>query len=295
MSDRTSTSSLPVWRAGRSELRLHAHTVFSLAVAFVCLASALLVVTNLAALRDRWSRAGRATVYLRDDVSPEAVETLLGALRSTPGVERVRHVTREEARREIVSDAGDKALAALPAEAFPASVEVGFDARATDDEVGNVALKLRALPDVATVETYQRWTERLSSLLSGGVAASLGLAAVVLAAVVSVIASTMRLLLHRRRIEVEVLRHVGATESFVRRPFVLEASAQGAGGAAAAVLLLGGLFLAVRGKFDGELVSMLGLAPSFLPWHVSLGLVTLGALLGFVTAQVSLRRMGVAS
>ena len=51
---------LGTWRAGRSNWRLQALSVFSLAVAFVCLASALLVVTNLESVRDRWSRAGRA-------------------------------------------------------------------------------------------------------------------------------------------------------------------------------------------------------------------------------------------
>jgi predicted lysophospholipase L1 biosynthesis ABC-type transport system permease subunit len=72
--------------------------------------------------------------------------------------------------------------------------------------------------------------------------------------VVSVIGSTMRLLLHRRRSEVEVLKLVGATDGFVRRPFVVEGAAQGAAGAGAALLLLGGLFLIVRGHFDVELV-----------------------------------------
>ena len=60
-------SRLGAWRAGRSDLRLHALSVFSLAVAFVCLAAALLVVTNIQAVRDRWARAGRATVYLREN------------------------------------------------------------------------------------------------------------------------------------------------------------------------------------------------------------------------------------
>ena len=77
-------------------------------------------------------------------------------------------------------------------------------------------------PAVETVETYQRWTEKLSTLLGGGVTASGCLAIIVLAAVVSVIASTMRLLLTRRRMEVEVLKLVGASDAFVRRPFVIE-------------------------------------------------------------------------
>jgi cell division transport system permease protein len=111
-------------------------------------------------------------------------------------------------------------------------------------------------------------------------------------AVFSVISSTMRLLLSRRSIEVEVLRLVGATNSFVRQPFVIEGAMQGAAGAAAAIALLGMLFWLVRGRFDHELANLLGLSPSFLPWSVSVGFVILGGLLGATTALVSLRRMG---
>jgi cell division transport system permease protein len=279
------------WRAGRSSFRVQVQSVFSLAVAFVCLAASLLVVENLAAVRDRWSRAGRATVYLRDAASETDIGDLARALEATAGVKKVRVVTSAEARREVVSDEGDSALSALPANAFPASIEVGFTDDVDDSTLQSMATKLRALPAVETVETYQRWTERLSSLLGGGVTASLCLAIIVLAAVISVIGSTMRLLLQRRRIEVEVLKLVGATNAFVRRPFVLEGAAQGAGGAATAVILLGGLFLIVRGRFDQELGNLLGVMPTFLHWTVALGMVALGGALGAVTALVSLRKL----
>jgi len=279
------------WRAGRGAMRVHLLSIFSLAVAFICLASALLVVTNVAAVRDRWSRAGRATIYLRDGVGDAEVAAITAALEGTAGVKKVRLVTPQEARREVMADERDKALASLPASAFPASLEVAFQDEVGDEELAAMALKLRALPAVETVETYQRWTERLSSLLGGGVTASACLAVIVLAAVVSVIGSTMRLLLHRRRIEVEVLKLVGATDAFVRRPFVIEGATQGAAGAGAAILMLGVLFLIVRGRFDQELSALLGITPAFLPWHVALGMVALGGMLGAGTALVSLRNM----
>jgi cell division transport system permease protein len=281
---------LGTWRAGRSNWRLQALSVFSLAVAFVCLASALLVVCNLASVRDRWSRAGRATVYLRDDVSPEDVQALVKALETTPGVKKVRFVPREEARNEIVVSGGDEQLAALPADAFPSSVELSFTNAIDDAELGVVALKLRALPSVETVETYQKWTERLSSLLRGGVTASLFLALVVFAAVISVVASTMRLLLERRRLEVEVLRLVGATTRFVCRPFVVEGALQGAGGAGLAIVLLGVIYNIVRGRFDQQLAALLGVHPAFLPWQVMLMMIAVGAMLGSITAWLSLRK-----
>jgi cell division transport system permease protein len=88
-----------------------------------------------------------------------------------------------------------------------------------------------------------------------------------------------------------VLKLVGATDDFVRRPFVLEGATQGAAGAAAALLVLGALFLIVRGRFDHELVTLLGVSPSFLPWPIALGMVTLGGAIGAVTAMLTLRKM----
>jgi cell division transport system permease protein len=169
-------------------------------------------------------------------------------------------------------------------------VELGFDETVDDMQLSVVALKLRSLPTVELVETYHRWTERLSALLQGGVTASLLLALVVFAAVVSVVASTMRLLLEKRKIEVEVLRLVGATTRFVCRPFVVEGAVQGAAGASAAILLLGVLYVMVQGRVDSQLAALLGVRPAFLPWPVMLGMVAVGGTLGASTAFLSLRK-----
>lgn len=281
---------LGTWRAGRSNWRLQVSSIFSLAVAFICLASALLVVTNLAAVRDRWSHAGRATVYLRDGVSDQDVAALVQALEGTEGVSKVRFVSRADARKEVLVESGDDALASLPENAFPNSVELSFSDDIDDMQLNVLALKLRSLPSVEVVETYHRWTERLSSLLRGGVTASLFLALVVFGAVVSVVASTMRLLLEKRRLEVEVLRLVGATTRFVCRPFVVEGAVQGAAGAGVAIALLGGLYTIVAGRFDAQLATLLGLRPAFLPWQVILAMLVVGAMLGSFTAFMSLRK-----
>jgi cell division transport system permease protein len=282
------------FRSGRADWRMHTLSVFSLAVAFVCLASALLVVTNLEALRQRWARVGRASIYLKEGVDAAAATELRDALRKTEGVSNVRYVSSEEARRDLADNAGDAALAGLPVTAFAASLEVDFAPTTPDTAVTQVASKVRALPAVEGVETYERWSERLGVLLRGGVVASLVLAVVVLGAVVSVVGSTMRMALERRRREVEVLKLVGATDGYVRAPFVLEGAAEGAFGALAALLLLGILFLFVQSRFDSQLGVLLGMDPTFLSWPVVLGMVLLGGGLGAGSSAVSLRRLSVA-
>jgi cell division transport system permease protein len=280
-----------VWRSGRGDLKLYLLSVFSLAVAFVCLASALLVVVNLRAVEVRWSRAGRISVYLHDGLAEDQLSTLRHAIEQTPRVVSARYVSAADARKDMIDDGLSGSLAVLPVEAFPASIEVSLDEEAGDEQAAAIADKLRSIPSVESVETYRRWTDRISSLMRGGVAASLILAVVVFAAVISVIGSTMRLALHRRRIEVEVLKLVGATDRFVRGPFLVEGAIQGALGAASSVLLLGILYMVVRGRFDDELGLLLGMAPTFLPWEIVITMIAVGAALGAGSAFAGVRRL----
>jgi cell division transport system permease protein len=278
-------------RGAKNDWRLHALSMFSVAVAFVCLAAALLLVVNVGQIRSRWAESGRASVYLRKNATAEQVAAIEKALKQSDGVRGVRVVSSEDARKELVGLTNDPVLDALPTEAFPASLEVAVESAVAAERLGKLATQLSALPAVESVETYGAWSDRLASLLSGGVSASLLLAGVVLAAVVSVVSSTIRLSLQRRRIEVEVMKLVGATDSYVRRPFVVEGAAQGGFGALLAVLLLGVLFGIVQRHFDSNLAALLGATPVFLPWTVVLGLIASGALLGAIAAYGSLRKL----
>ena len=279
------------FRGAKNDWRLHALSVFSVAVAFVCLAAALLLVVNVGKIRARWAESGRASVYLRKSATAEQVGQIERALKQSDGVTSVRVVSSEDARRELIGLTNDPVLDALPTEAFPASLEVAIESAVATERLGKLSAQLAALPAVESVETYGAWSDRLAALLSGGVSASLLLAGVVLAAVVSVVSSTIRMSLQRRRIEVEVMKLVGATDSYVRRPFVVEGAAQGGFGALFAIMLLGILFAIVQSHFDSNLSALLGATPVFLPWTVALGLVASGALLGAIAAYGSLRKL----
>lgn len=87
------------------------------------------------------------------------------------------------------------------------------------------------------------------------------------------------------------MRLVGATDGFVKGPFLIEGSAQGALGAIGALALLGALFLVVRGRLDGELAALIGVNPTFLPWPVVLGMIGAGAFLGMIAAALGLRKL----
>jgi cell division transport system permease protein len=250
----------------------------------------LLVVANIEELRARWTHTGRASVYLQPNADTAEVDAIADALSRTRGVVRVDRVSSEAAREELLHS-GDEILAGLPPEAFPASLEVRVEDPERTGALSRMAEQLRILPRVEAVETYEAWGDRLQAMLGSALAAAGVLALVVLVTVVTVVGSTIRLSLQRRRIEVQVLKVVGATDDYVRRPFVIEGAAQGALGATLALGVMVVLFLAAYAQFDSELSLLLGDSPRFLPWYSAFGLVFLGTLLGAASAHLSLKRM----
>lgn len=273
------------------EWRIYALSVFSLAVAFVCLGAALLFVVNLEQLEARWSNSGRLTVYLKDGLADRDRDALQKALQKTEGVASVAHVSREEAQKSLDGSAG---LETLPVEAFPEALEVTLNEKLQGAPLEGIKMQLAGIPGVDEVEGYEAWTARLSKLTRGGVLAAGLLALVVLGAVLAVVSSTIRLALQRRKSEVEVLRLVGATDRYIKGPFVFEGSMQGTLGAFCALVLLAVLFNLLRMYTDTELFTLLGTAPIFLPWAACFGLLALGGAMGALASLLGLRRWVIA-
>jgi cell division transport system permease protein len=281
-------------RAARGTLndwRIYALSVFSVAVAFVCLAMAALVVVNLRGIQSRWADMGHISVYLKPSATRERLTEIEVALKRTPGVTAVRYLSSDEARTDLVGRLDDEALAALPPEAFPASIELDIEKSLRSEDLGRLSERIQTLPDVEGTESYGAWTDRIDRLLGAAVTIALLLGIVVLAAVVSVVSSTSRLALERRRIEIDILRLIGATDRYVVRPFVVEGAAQGAVGAALAIAFVGILYALGRSELASGFGTWVGSSPLFLPLSLIGALVSAGGLFGAGAALVSMRRL----
>ncbi|HJL19263.1 MAG TPA: permease-like cell division protein FtsX [Sandaracinaceae bacterium LLY-WYZ-13_1] len=278
-------------RAMREDLRLHLVAISSLTVAFLCLASALWAIANLSSVADAWGRSARMSVYLRDGASAEEVDRLRLLLEGLGEVRAVEHLSSAEAQAEFTRDAELNAeLSELPADVFPASLEVELAVGTSADRMTHVAERIGRFGVVEDVETYQGWFDRLESLLTTGRVASTVLAVLVLLCVLFVVGNTIRLAIAGRRDEIEVLKLCGASDGFVRGPFLVEGAVQGLVSAALALVLLFALFVAFRAEVDGTIAALAGVHTVFLHPAVMLGLVLGGAVLGAAGSAISLRR-----
>lgn len=265
-------------------------SIATVALALFCMAGALLVLENAGAMVRRWGSPVKVTVFLAEGATLDQVDGLRRALAALPEVEDARYVSSAEARQSL-SQGGDTTVGAAPVELFPATIELRLVPSAvTAERVASVALRVRRIPMVAEVETYRGFTERLRGLLAGGRAAAGVVALGVLLCVFAVVSNTVRMSLAARLREIEVLRLVGATRSYIRGPFLIEGAMLGTIGAAVAVVVLGVVFMTMRSQFEMSLGTVLGLHPVFLPWRVLAMLVVGGGMLGALGSAAALRR-----
>jgi cell division transport system permease protein len=249
---------------------------------------------NLERAIGQWRARARVVVYLRDEPAASKLDDLLRQARAIPGVQQVRYVSKDEALRTLRQALGTRAEVTerLPRNPLPPSLEVTPDAQAATPP-GSRALvgRLMELPGVEEVQAGTRWLEglahfqRLFDLIGLGVGAVLALAAIL------TVTTATTMLLHQRRDEMEIMRLVGARESVIRLPRMLQGTAQGLVAAAIAVAILEVAYAFVAPRLQPLLPLTLGLERlAFLSVPQILVLMAGGAVLGSMGGMLASRR-----
>lgn len=279
------------FRGFRDDLKLHLLAIVSLVVAFICLGAALLSVENLDRIAENFTDSRHLTVYLRDQTTDDDVAQLRLVLESLGDVESFKYVSQKRAKALLMEQTSlDVDPGSLPTTAFPASLEIKLVGTVEPDAVAALAGRLSGFNAVEDVETYRDWFGQIDTLVSTGRSATGLLALLVAICVAAVIGNTIRLAVTNRRREIEVLRLCGATDGFVRTPFLLEGMFQGlaAGTVALCVLLIS--YFALHTHVEEILQPIMGIRTVFLQPATAAAIVVFGGVAGALGSLLSIRR-----
>jgi cell division transport system permease protein len=278
-------------RGFRNDLRLHAVAVVSLIVAFLCLGTALLGIENLSRVSDRWSETQHLTVYLRADASAEAVAQLRSSLSNLREVSKLEYISAAQARDLFLQQIS---LGAEPSvlgeDVFPASLEIDLATRLAPERLDKLVQGISQFSAAEEIETYRSFISQFHTLLEVGRTGAWVLSVLVLICVLAVIGNTIRLAVLNRKDEIEVLKLCGATDSFVRGPFLVEGVLQAVMSASLAMLLLLFTYLVLRGRVEGTLSAFTGVSSVFLSPLTVAGVIAAAGALGGLGSALSLRR-----
>lgn len=222
--------------------------------------------------------------YLKRGATIEAVTMAASDIEAFPEVESVRHVTEEEALARARRDLTEfqDIFQDLETNPLPASLEVRLKPESRDAaHAGLVAERLKAFAFVDDVRYGQDWVEKLDRLrnIAGAVGASVGTAFALVAIII--IGTTIRMAVLQRSSEIAIMRLVGATDGFIRRPFLLEGLVKG---------LLGGLLALGLCYGAFALIDAYLLHASFFTTTEAIVGIGAGGLIGFLGSMVSVGR-----
>ncbi len=250
--------------------------VLVIAVTLALPAAINLVVKNARAVSGSWDSALDFAVYLRQDLSVSEAEGLSRLISQRADVDAVDVITSDEALAEFKQQSGfGAALDQLPDNPLPHTLVVRPSAGNTSASLILLQEEIGNLPETEFVQADTDWVQRFHAILDI-VRQAIAIGAALLGlAIVVIIGNTIRLDIENRREEIEVTKLIGASNAFVRRPFLWTGFWYGLfGGLLALALVRYGLFL-----LEGPVARLAGLYQSNIVIS-SLGLDESGAIIG---------------
>lgn len=229
-------------------------TFLTVSLSVLIFAFFYLIYTNMLGAGDRLSDDLRLIVYLEDEPGVEMQEQLRRKIENFDDVEEIHFVSREEAYQDFAKQLGEDSdvLEDMPRDFLPASIEVvPLKSLRSYTQIKLFSEYLASLPGTEKVQYGQEWVEKFyyfSRLITIVVLLS---GALLILTATFMVAYTIRLTILGRQDELELLKLVGATNSYIRTPFLIEGILQGFMGSIIGLSALFGLFQWISAHFTG--------------------------------------------
>ncbi|HEX2034073.1 MAG TPA: permease-like cell division protein FtsX [Chloroflexota bacterium] len=279
------TAAVNFWR----HRTMSAAAVFAAVVMMLMLNGFAVVVSHLNVTLTALDQKVNLVIYLKDEAGQEDAARLVEQLRAEGNILEVSYFTKDEAMARLKTQLADRAelLDMVQDNPLPASVEV----RVRDPgSIAALAERLRQNPLVEEIPLQQDVVDNLVRITRFARFAGTAMVAGMVGVTLFVIMNTIRLAVYARRQEIEIMKLVGATDWFIRWPFLLEGVLYGLIGAAITILVV----VATYRPLEGQFLSMVqflpvNLDPTF-PLKLSGLTVLVGVGVGAAGSYLSVRR-----
>ncbi len=265
----------------------------SLTVAASLLVSAMAIITifNLENFTRTLPERFTMVVYLQDSVSPEDTQKLIWQLKNKDYVSGTKYISRDQALNEMKRTLKDvsNVLEGLDENPLSSAIELKLKKESvTAPAVKKISEELKKMPSVGDVYYEAKIAETVYLLKTSIENMSIIILCIISFVVLFVISSTVKILLYRRKTEIEIIKLLGATGGFIRAPFLIEGGVIG---------FFGGIFASI-----GATVFYYSLTTSFsafmpilktmvLPMEIVVLLPIAGLVMGVTGSLISVGRL----
>lgn len=264
-------------------------TVITTTISLVFLGALWIVQVNVSSLIAGWLEKFQVTVFLEDSISAGQKERVRNLIARTAAVDRVEEVTSRQALEEFRVQLGDNAdvLNGLEETVLPSSFRVFLKPDRRNLEVIESLMEIvRGMPGVEQVRNDLVWLRRLEGAIHLLRLSVWTLSSLLGLGILFIIANTIRLTLFARKDDISVMHLVGATDGFIKTPYVTEGVLCGVFGGGFAYLVLWAVYY---GLFEPALMGYSHKEILVRPegWSLGIVLIGTGALLGLLGSSVT--------
>jgi cell division transport system permease protein len=212
---------------------LNTVTIITIAISILIVSAFSLFFVNANEIINSWKKGIKIMVYLKPDTPETKISELIRKIQLMEGIRNVRFISKDEAFQELKKQMRRQSslFENLKENPLPDAFEIGLNASFQNQEkVEMLATRLESFPRVDEVEYGQRWLGQFTNFFNLFRFTGYAMGGLFFMAALLIVANTIRLVLYSRRDEVEIMRLVGATDSFIKAPFYIQGVIQGAFG-----------------------------------------------------------------
>ncbi|WP_256383477.1 permease-like cell division protein FtsX [Photobacterium toruni] len=270
-------------------------TLAVLAVALTLPCTFYLMAKNITVVADAWQNPSQITLYLKHNTSNDDGQALADEIKNWSQVNSVKFITADQGLEQFRQNSGfDKALNLFDEQNNPLPAVVIVEPKRgwqTTAKANQLAQKLGQQNHVAEVRLDRDWLQRLAAIQQLAIALALLMSGLMLFAVFLIVGNTLRLQVLSHKDEIQVMKMVGATNSYILRPYLYVGVWYGliaaliAWGLTQGVTLLLGDAVAQLANLYGSHFRMLG-----LNWDEGLIMIMVATFLGLMAARLAAGR-----
>ncbi len=212
---------------------LNTVTIITIAISILIVSAFALFFVNANEIINSWKKGIRIMAYLKPDAPEIKIPELKRKIQHIGGIQDVRFISKNEAFQQLKKQMRRQSslFENLKENPLPDAFEIRLIASFQNQEkVEMLATRLESLPQIDEVEYGQRWLGRFTNFFNLFRLTGYAMGGLFFMAALLIVANTIRLVLYSRREEIEIMRLVGATDSFIKAPFYIQGLIQGAFG-----------------------------------------------------------------
>ena len=271
---------------------IHLISMGTITIAMLLFGSFLLLYVNLNSWIKEWGESLSMSVYLEDGIDEKTKQTIEKALKDIDRAEIRGYISKEQALENLIEGLGEQAglLKGLKENPLPASFELIFkDVKDYQVDPQKIKKDLEKIEGVDEVQYSEQWIERFEGVMFVFKIVGLIIGGLLCIAVLFITTNTIKLTIYSRRDEIEIYKLVGATDWFIKIPFLIEGAIQGILSGIVAFLIL----FMVYSIFSLKTVYLFGLSVvdiSFLSEQYAFFIIFLSLALGSIGGFIAIGR-----